>query len=75
MSVLDLATGDLNSDSVIEKDSGAAVTVLEYCLYVVTFCWSAKLVKVGGACLHQEACLKSKCNKHTSGNVHVDCFA
>lgn len=57
MSVLDLATGDLNSDSVTEEYSEASFIVLEYCLYVVTFCWSAKLVKVG-VCLHREVCLK-----------------
>lgn len=48
---LDLATGDLNSDSVTEEHSEASV--IEYCLYVVTFWWNAKLVKVC-ACLHQE---------------------
>lgn len=51
MSGLDLATGDLNSDSVTEEYSEASV--IAYCLYVVTFWWNAKLVKVC-ACLCQE---------------------
>lgn len=45
MSDLDLATGDLTSDSVTEEYGDASV--IDYRLYVVTFCLSVKLVKVG----------------------------
>lgn len=57
MSVLDLATGDLDCSSVTEEDGKALAAVSEYCLYAVTFCWNAKLVKVG-VCLNEEVCLK-----------------
>lgn len=38
MSVLDLATGDLDCGSVTEEDGEASAGVSEYCLYAVTFC-------------------------------------
>lgn len=53
MSVLDLATGDLDFGSVTEEGGEVSAAISEYYLYAVTFSWNAKLVTVA-VCLNEE---------------------